>query len=386
MFKEKNGTGGIEMRRTTIALVSIAIIVALAGLFAGSWVTVQAEPNAIDLDRISEQTGYVAATEPLSEDCFFDDSYQVYLCIVPHEVVEVASDPAARAEALARAQSHGILLVPNIATMNIVALDPTTGNVIDPSFIELDSAATGLPVHAIWAPGDRILVSDQTISVVHQYDMDGNYLGVFAPAGGQDFDIMQNIRGMALRPNGNLLVTVAGGANADTVVEFDTNGALVGTFVTASAGGLTSPYDVYRRGDVDWLVSSSNTDQILRYGLDTGDFLAVLAAVNDFPQQIAQAANDNVLVANFSGTQMGIVELTSTGTLVGVYAPDTVVEYRGVYELPNNNLLVSTTGGIFEIGRDGSLVSTKFVGNTRFIEPVVFPVHAHTIYLSLIFR
>jgi hypothetical protein len=37
---------------------------------------------------------------------------------------------------------------------------------------------------------------------------------------------MQNIRGIALRPNGNLLVSVGAGANANSIAEFDTSGQL----------------------------------------------------------------------------------------------------------------------------------------------------------------
>ena len=48
----------------------------------------------------------------------------------------------------------------------------------------------------------RILVSDQVKDVVQEYDLEGNYLGVFAPAGGVDNAILDNIRGIALAPNG----------------------------------------------------------------------------------------------------------------------------------------------------------------------------------------
>ncbi len=380
------------MKRTTIALMSMIIVMTLVSLISWSMVPVQAEPVAIDLDRISEQTGYLATTEPLTDDCVFDERYEVYLCEMPRATVRVPAAPEARAEALALAQTGGILLVPDILTRNVMAFNAITGDLVDAAFIEMDEDATGTPVHAIISPNNRVLVSDQTRNVVHQYNLDGNYLGIFAPAGGANPEIMENIRGMALRPNGNLLVTVyewdnANGFNANSVVEFDTDGVFVGTFVTAGAGGLNAPFDVYLRDNVDWLVSSSLTDQILRYGLDTGDFIAELAPVNDFPQQIAQAANGNVLVANYAGAQEGIVELTPEGALVGVYNPAELGQYRGVYELPNNNLLVSTSAGVYEINRAGELVSTKYTGYPRFIELMMLQApDAFVFYLPMMFR
>jgi hypothetical protein len=106
------------------------------------------------------------------------------------------------------------------------------------------------------------------------------------------------------------------------------------------------------------LVSSINTDQIMRYDL-TGAFLGVFASINNFPEQLAAAANGNVLVANFGGTEEGIVEYTAAGVFVGRYSPPGLGSYRGVYELPNLNLLVSSGSGVHEITRAGTLVGTK---------------------------
>ena len=39
-----------------------------------------------------------------------------------------------------------------------------------------------------------ILVSDQIDDVVQEYDLDGNYIGVFAPAGGADIYSGQHSR------------------------------------------------------------------------------------------------------------------------------------------------------------------------------------------------
>jgi len=277
--------------------------------------------------------------------------------------------PKARPQAMRPLQAIDVLLVPDSTNDRIMALDPATGDVIDADFVPAETTV-GTGVHAMLnAAGDRILLSDQVNDVVHEFDLAGNYIGVFAPVGGADPTIMDNIRGMAMRPNGNLLVTVADDVNADTVVEFDTSGNYLGTFVSAASGGLGSPFDIYGRS-ADWLVGGIASDAIHRY--DTaGSYLSDLAALDSFPEQLAEASNGNVLVGNFSGTQEGVVEFTSAGALVGIYNPGTLGGYRGVYELPNGNILTTNSSGVHEIDRSGNLVESKITGiSARFIQRV----------------
>ncbi len=88
-----------------------------------------------------------------------------------------------------------------------------------------------------------------------------------------------------------------------------------------------------------------------------------------FPEQFREAANGNVLVANFSGTEMGVVEYTPDGALVGIYDPPETGGYRGVYELPNGNILATSSDGVFEIDRAGNLVEFKIADvSGHFIE------------------
>ncbi|MCB1036695.1 MAG: IPTL-CTERM sorting domain-containing protein, partial [Acidobacteria bacterium] len=90
-----------------------------------------------------------------------------------------------------------------------------------------------------------------------------------------------------------------------------------------------------------------------------------------FPEQISQIASGNVLVANFSGTQEGVVELDPAGMVVGTYDPASLGGYRGAYELPNGNILTTNGSGVHEIDRSGNLVETKISGvSARFIELV----------------
>ena len=283
--------------------------------------------------------------------------------------LSLTPDPAAHARARQALLATGVLLVPDSTNDRVMALDPATGAVIDPNFIPTNSVV-GTGINAILsAAGNTILLSDQTGDVVHEFDLDGNYLGIFAPAGGANNAILNNIRGISLDANGNLLVTTADASNADAVAKFDTNGVFLGNFIATGAGGLNSPFDIYSRG-TDWLASSIDSDNILRFDLG-GAPLGVFAGANNFPEQIAEAANNNVLVANFGGTQEGVIEYTPAGTLVGFYDPTTLGGYRGVYELPNGNILTTTGTGVHEISRAGALVNSKITGvSARFIEYV----------------
>lgn len=277
-------------------------------------------------------------------------------------------DPQARAAARGMLPGAGLLLIPESTNDRIMAFDPDTGNLIDPDFIPADPDNLSTPIEALQsADGMSFLVSDQIDDVVQQYDLDGNYIGVFAPAGGVDVAILDNLRGIAIDPaNGHLLVTVGGGTNADAVAEFDTSGNYLGNRVVNGAGGLNSPFDVLVDGSL-LQVPGIDSDAVHSFQIN-GSYVADLAPIDTFPEQIFRMDAGGYLVANFSGAQEGVVELDSTGSLVGVYDPASLGGYRGVYELPNGNILTTNGGGVHEIDRAGNLVETKIDGvSARFI-------------------
>jgi uncharacterized repeat protein (TIGR01451 family) len=282
------------------------------------------------------------------------------------------SNPAARALARRLLGTTGLLLIPDSTNDRVMAFDPMTGNLVDANFIPTN-AAVGTGIEAILAAdGNSILLSDQTGDVVHRFDLAGNYLGIFAPAGGANTAIMDNIRGIALDGSGNLLVTVAAGANADAVARFDTAGNYTGNFIAPGAGGVDSPFDIYRRGS-EWLVAGIDSDNVIAYDL-AGAPIVVFATVNTFPEQIAEAGNGNVLVANFSpGAEEGVIEFgPAGGAQIGRYDPTGLSGYRGVFELGNGNILTTTGAGLHEIDRAGNLVENKITGvSGRFITLLV---------------
>jgi hypothetical protein len=296
--------------------------------------------------------------------------------ISPTPVDLPVPDPERHRVAGAMLPTTGLLLIPESTNDRVMAFDPMTGDLVDPDFVPADPTNLSTPIHAILsADGQSILVSDQINDVVQQYALDGAYIGVFAPAGGPNTAILDNIRGIALRPNGNLLVSVGGGANANAIAEFDTAGNSLGNFVPPLGGGLDSPFDIYEvvvtAGSLtagDFLSGGIDSDAVHHYDA-AGAALANLAAIDTFPEQVFQIGNGNVLVANFIGTQEGVVEYDPTGAVVGVYDPAGVGGNRGVYELPNGNILTTNGSGVFEIDRLGNLVDTKISGvGARFIE------------------
>lgn len=103
----------------------------------------------------------------------------------------------------------------------------------------------------------------------------------------------------------------------------------------------------------------------------SGSPQADFAAINTFPEQLAETASGNVLAANFLGTQEGVVEWDSSGVLIDVYNPAAVGGNRGVYELGNGSILTTNGSGVHEIDRLGNLVETKIGSvSARFIELV----------------
>ena len=260
----------------------------------------------------------------------------------------------------------GLLLIPDSGSDRVMAFYPDTGNLYDADFIPSDPTNLSTPIAAALHPdGHSILVSDQIKDGLIEYDLNGNFLGWFAPAGGPNTAILDNVRGWGVKADGNILVTSASGTNADAIAEFDASGNYLGNFIAIGAGGMDSPFCVlYRTHESDYLVSTSSSNAIHRYDA-TGTYLNDLVSGMHFPEQIAEAASGNILVAGFS-TPSGCYEYTNAGVYVGYY--DVVSGLRGVYELSNGNILVTNGSGVYEINRSNQLVSTKISDvNARFI-------------------
>jgi hypothetical protein len=240
-------------------------------------------------------------------------------------------------------------------TDQVYAFDAITGDLVDPTFIPVTNPQLQSPKHAVQRPGNgKVLVADQVSDVVQLFDTNGSYINVFAPAGGVNTSILNNIRGVCFRPNRNLLVTSADGGNK--VQEFDTAGNLVTTFITAS---LNSPFAVLERTSDVLVTNSSGTADVTRYDLTGAPLGTFLTSSLNFAQQIIRLSNGNIATCFFSGASTsGLVITDSTGTTV-LNTFQTVTGLRGAWQLPSGNFLVSNGTGVHEInGTTGALVRT----------------------------
>lgn len=323
-----------------------------------------AAPTAARMAEIYLETGLIPSlTANPDPRCDFYDEYGLFLCPEPPPAVLPQRDSLAHAQALAIFSADGLLLVPDSTNKRVLALDPTTGDVLDANYI-LDPDHLSTPISVVGSPDGRyILVSDNTNDVIQKYDTAGNYVGVFAPAGGVNTSILDNPRGIAWVDN---FLFVTEGVN-DSVLVFDSQGNFVDVAIPSGFGGLDSPYDFYDRFD-DALVGGITSDAIHRYdgtAVYPGDFAAPIA----FPQQITASSDGHIWVANFSTPNRGLVEYLADGTFVAAYSP-LDAGHRGVYQLPNGNLLTTSGSTLLEMDRMGNIVDTKLEegGFMRYIE------------------
>jgi len=291
------------------------------------------------------------------------------------------------------ANAADVLLIPDSNSDNIWMFDAHDGTMISNSFITDPGVDSGTdvfdrPMEVLVAADGSLLVCDQFSDLVAHFSSDGSaYLGIFSLGGTVDNNIMQNIRGGHVLTQGDgagdVLVANSGAFN-DLVVSqknikrlSPTDGSELADFAFNRYGGIRGPFDIIEyNGQV--LVADEGQDKIVRYTLGgkfAERFTSALAVPQlDFPQQMAVASNGNLLVCAFSSGF--ILEFDSSGSLVGQYDPGTLELYRGIVELGNGNLLVTTTSGVFEVSRTGLVIDTEAAGSGfRYITPhtVVVP-------------
>jgi hypothetical protein len=275
-------------------------------------------------------------------------------------------DWKAKLQSRTQLASSNLLLVPDWTADKVMAFDPATGDLVDTAFIRSNPIALASPKEARLSPRQTITVSDQITDLVQSFSTSGAYITHFAPAGGVNTAILDNIRGHAYRSNGRLLVTVASGANQNCIAEFDSAGNYLGQFIPPSANGPNSPFAILFRAN-DILISTSSAPiGVIRFDL-AGTYLSLWASIMSFPQQIAQISGSRFAVANFSGAgQTGVRLYSADGTFLRLLSG--VTGNRGVYELSNGRFLTTNGAGIHELDTNGTLLRTVAVGtNLQYI-------------------
>jgi hypothetical protein len=269
----------------------------------------------------------------------------------------------------------GLLLVPDQNNNKVLAFNPQDGDLVDANFIPSDVVHLPAPVAAILSPDHiSILVSDLVLDVVQRFDLDGNFLGTFAPAGGANTAVLDEPSGIAVAPDGGILVCVGAGTNGNAVAKFDGNGNYTGNFIANGAGGLSAPTDLVFRKNGQVLVTST-AGAIKEYD-SNGGYLADFAACSNDPQQVFEKSNGQVLVAFQSNQQRGVVEFQSNGAFVAQLSPALFGQFEGVNVLQNGHYLVATgarvvtrgtsgfssQGGMFEMDASGNVLQNGIAG------------------------
>ena len=256
------------------------------------------------------------------------------------------------------------LMVVDSLSDRVLLVNEFDGSIINASFIT-DSTRFSTIVNAVSSGPNTVFISDQVANAVFEYSTSGTYLRtvVSSTANG-----LSNIRGIAVH-NNRLYVTVAGGTYTNTVQSFRLDGTDQQTFIGSK---LDSPWDVYFRGN-DVLVSNSGSDDIERFDLN-GNYLNTLISSTgvggiNFPQQIHERSNGNLLVGGFS-VSAGIYEYLPNGTQANYY---NLPGPRAAFELGNGKYLYSA-GTRLAVFDPVTLVSTDIINSLtssfRYIEKV----------------
>jgi hypothetical protein len=271
----------------------------------------------------------------------------------------------------------GVLLTAtSTSPRQALAFDPVDGTLLDADFIP-STGPSGTPQSVLAMPDESgFLVSNQVSNVIRKFDLDGNDLGVFAPRGGPDVSILQNMRGMTWSPEGTLVVTVASGGNANSLVEFDQEGSYLGTYVAPGLDGLDGPWSALFR-DEDLLVSANGSSTIHSFSVDGTTANAPFSTAASWPVQLAETDEGTVLSAVWTtrtgSLPTGVHEFSGDGELLWSGAVPGANGYGGVQPLENGNLLITTGQGVYEIGRDGA-VEREWAGpRTRMIHEARMP-------------
>ncbi len=147
----------------------------------------------------------------------------------------------------------GLLLIPESGQDRVLAFDPETGDLVDEFFITEDSLDFfSTPIQVLQSlDKTKLYVSDQVNDVVLEFDNNGTYMGIFAPAGGPNPSICDNVRGIDYKHGTDHILVCDG--NNDAVVEFDGSGNYVGNFTPF---GFVDPFDVvYWQANDQYLVN-----------------------------------------------------------------------------------------------------------------------------------
>lgn len=201
-------------------------------------------------------------------------------------------------------------------------------------------------------PNRHVFVTSADDDRVMEFDLDGNYLGDFVAPGIGGLD---EPTGLIFGPDDNLYVS---SSLTNNVLRYNgTTGVFIDAF--ASGGGLVTPFGLIfgRNGN---LFVASGSNEVIEYDGQNGSFIRVFisAADNgglDQPKGLTFKSDGNLLVCSF-GTNETLEFDGETGAPLGKWAQVgtetrlTQVSPWGIRVGPNGNVFIVRTGEDFGSG------------------------------------
>ena len=240
----------------------------------------------------------------------------------------------------------------------VMSFNYNDGSLISAAYIPGGNPNLSTPIEALLTPTGTILVSDQLTDNIVEFDTLGAFVRVFF---GGNTTVLDNSRGIELRPGTNTLVaTPAGGTNQDAIAEFDlTTGNYLGNFIAPNIAQMNGPWDIIFRS-TDCLVSGEASDNIVKYDLSGNYISTFVGGVFDFPEQLNQCENGDIIVSTFSSPS-GLYIYDSLGTPLNYF--NSVTSLRGCIQLGNGNYMVTNGTGVYVLDRStGAVVATPITG------------------------
>lgn len=252
----------------------------------------------------------------------------------------------------------------------VLMLDRQTGAVLRNDFIvntpEIDF---GTPKGIVDTGTGEIWISNQIRNFVARFDYGGNFIGKI---GGDSTSGLSNLRGLR-RVGNEIWLTNSGTANGapgPSIIRFSLTGERLGHFATVG-----SPFDVLPISATEVLISSSTSNTIERYSIETGQNLGTFSQTPfSFPQQM-HLDGDGILVATFSlsgQVQRGVVRLNMDGTLDEWVV--TGPAGRGVYRLGNGDAVFTDGLGVAAVDPNGQIYDLAAGFSAQYITETFAPV------------
>ncbi|MEM7261618.1 MAG: proprotein convertase P-domain-containing protein, partial [Planctomycetota bacterium] len=268
----------------------------VTGEISISW-TNNASYDTVELRR----NGALVSPQPAPGDTSYVDPAPVAGCNTYELTTGCAGMTAALECSLASfVPGNAYLMIPESTDDTVGLYDPDCGAYVGDLIVDDGVAPFTLstPISAVLGPDGNIYVSDQLEDNVTRFDIDGNFIDVFATTG------LDNVRGIDFEvATGNLLV-----ADNDYVAAFDPAG-----LVLPIAIDNVDAFDVIALADGRNIVNEISVDEVRLYETDGVTFTVLVSGLS-FPEQSVPLPNGNFAVVDF--TDDTITEFDLAGTIV----------------------------------------------------------------------